>query len=93
MEHWAGDRDARTARRRSGKSSGAGKPLPLASRLLELRRKAKRSMVEVAEAAGISRQHVWRIENGSVPNPSPEILTRLASVYGLSLAESGMTFG
>ena len=59
----------------------------LAERLSELRRKARRSCSAVADAAGISRQHLWRIEQGIVPNPGPELLARLARVYGLTLGE------
>lgn len=62
-------------------------PPTLAERLIELRRRTRRSISAVAAAAGISRQHLWRIEKGLVPNPSPEILRRLASVYGVTLAQ------
>lgn len=60
---------------------------PLGERLGELRRKARRTCSEVSEAAGISRQHLWRIEQGIVLNPSPELLARLARSYGLTLGE------
>ena len=59
----------------------------LAARLCDLRQKSRRSAAAVARAAGISRQHLWRIETGVVVNPSPEILERLASVYGTSLSQ------
>lgn len=59
----------------------------LASRLAELRRKARKSCSAVAEAAGISRQHLWRIEQGIVVSPGPELLARLAGAYGLTLGE------
>ena len=59
----------------------------LAARLSELRRKARRSCSAVADAAGISRQHLWRIEQGIVLNPGPELLARLARAYGLTLGE------
>ena len=59
----------------------------LAARLGELRRKGRRSCSAVADAAGISRQHLWRIEQGIVRNPAPELLVRLARAYGLMLGE------
>lgn len=61
--------------------------MSLAERLSELRRKARKSCSAAAEAAGISRQHLWRIEQGIVLSPGPELLARLAHVYGLTLAE------
>jgi transcriptional regulator with XRE-family HTH domain len=44
-------------------------------------------MNDVAQEAGISRQHLWRLETGLVTAPGPEVLERLASAYGLSLAQ------
>lgn len=41
----------------------------------------------MAQAAGISRQHLWKLETGLVTAPSPEMLERLAGAYGLSLAQ------
>ena len=69
------------------KAQGPARPLALAARLAELRRKSKRSAAYVARAAGISRQHLWRIETGLVPNPSPDILARIAKAYGVDLAQ------
>jgi len=63
------------------------RPPTLGERLSELRRKSRRDLQEVARAAGTSRQHLWRIEKGMVLNPSPAILTRIASAYGLTLAD------
>ena len=69
------------------KAQGPARPPALAARLTELRRKSKRSAACVARAAGISRQHLWRIETGLVPNPSPDILARIAKAYGVDLAQ------
>jgi transcriptional regulator with XRE-family HTH domain len=69
------------------KAPSPARPAALAARLTELRRKSKRSAACVARAAGISRQHLWRIETGMVPNPSPDVLARVAKAYGIGLAQ------
>ncbi|HEX8534424.1 MAG TPA: helix-turn-helix domain-containing protein [Allosphingosinicella sp.] len=78
----------------SGARADADRGLPtstgrrsLAEKLAELRSIARKPCSAVAEAAGISRQHLWRIEQGIVLSPGPELLARLADVYGLTLAE------
>ena len=62
-------------------------PPSLAMRLRDLRLHSRRSAADVARTAGISRQQLWRSEQGLVPNPSPDILVRLASAYGLGLPQ------
>src|SRR3712207_6629050 len=62
-------------------------PLPgsIADRLRQLRRNSKRSIADIAGASGVSRQHLWRIEQGLVRNPSPDILEKIGAAYGLGL--------
>lgn len=65
----------------------ASKRSSLASILVGLRRGTRRTINDVAQAAGISRQHLWRIETGLVQAPGAEVLEGLAGAYGLSLAQ------
>lgn len=46
--------------------------------------RGKRRAVEVADAIGISRQHLWLIENGRA-KPSADTLVKLCALYGLPI--------
>lgn len=48
--------------------------------------RGSRAALAVAEAVGISRQHLWQIETGK-RKPGSEILTRLCWLYDLKLAD------
>lgn len=51
-----------------------------------LRRRRRLSASALAELAGISRQHLWRIEKGIVANPGKGVIQRIA--HGLSTSIS-----
>ena len=58
----------------------------LAELLLELRQEKGLTQAEVAEQAGITRQHFQRLEAG-ITNPSVGTLIGVAGVFGLGLDE------
>ncbi len=71
----------------SAEAPNARKRPSLAAILAELRRSTGRTINDVAQAAGISRQHLWRIERALVQAPGAEVLESIARAYGLSLAQ------
>jgi transcriptional regulator with XRE-family HTH domain len=62
-------------------------PTSLATRLRVLRKAHGLTQAELAEAAGISRNHLHRIEAGTRRNISPTILRSLAQVLHVSVDE------
>ncbi|MCB9555215.1 MAG: helix-turn-helix transcriptional regulator [Deltaproteobacteria bacterium] len=58
----------------------------LGAKLAELRGGAGLTQQEAAEAAGITRQHLQRVEYG-LANPKAETLYELARIYKLTIAE------
>lgn len=58
----------------------------LGQRLLRLRDNADLSRADVADKAGITRQHLHRLESGTT-NPKLETLFALGKVYRKTIAE------
>lgn len=58
----------------------------LGLKLKKLRRDMRLSIVAAARATGVSKTHLWNLENRDV-NPSRELLLKLSSVYGVSVAD------
>lgn len=58
----------------------------IAQRLLRLRSEADLTRTDVAARAGITRQHLHRLESGTT-NPKLETLFSLSEVYGTTVAE------
>ena len=55
---------------------------------LAIQRRSRRlSIIDLAARAGISRQHIWRIEKGIVDNPTRDMLTRLAAALSVGREE------
>lgn len=48
--------------------------------------RGERSQQAVAEAVGISRQHLWRIEEGR-QKPGSEVLAKLCWLYDLKISD------
>ncbi len=63
-----------------------GKLEDLARELKAARHSMKLSLSAVAKPAKISAAYVQKLEAGTVKNPSPRVLHRLAGVLGLSYA-------
>ena len=58
----------------------------LGRRIARLRMKKKESLQDVADAAGVSRAHIWELEKGRSDNPSMKLVTRLADHFGVSVS-------
>lgn len=71
----------------------------LGANLNELRRRRGLSLQQVADAAKISKPHLWQLERGDSKNPTVDVLQRLAKFFdtdvGTLLGEkdSNMVFG
>ncbi|WP_374650112.1 helix-turn-helix domain-containing protein [Dongia sp.] len=52
--------------------------MSLAERLRTFRLKKGLSLQELADAAGVSKAHIWDLEQNRSKNPSLELLTKLA---------------
>jgi len=73
-------------RRSRRKSSGfVGRPLELGTLLADLRTAKGMSLRDVEEATGdaVSNAYLSQLENGKIRKPSPNVLHRLAEVYGV----------
>lgn len=61
--------------------------MTFATRLHDLRQVRDLSLQEVATAIGASKAHIWNLEKGHVGNPSIEIVTRLAELFRIRIAD------
>ena len=57
----------------------------MAKRCAELRNERDLGLQEVADRAGISKSHVWCLEQGRSRNPTVDTAVRLARAFGVSL--------
>lgn len=53
--------------------------MALADRIRAFRMKKKLSLQELADAAGVSKAHIWDLETGRSKNPSIDLLIKLAN--------------
>jgi transcriptional regulator with XRE-family HTH domain len=56
------------------------------ARLTELRLAKGVSLQVVADAAGVSKAHIWWLEKGRAENPTMTLLKALADFYGVSVS-------
>lgn len=61
--------------------------MALAEKVRELRRKERMSLDELARKAGISKSYLWQLEKGRSKRPSADILYKLASSLGTTIAD------
>ena len=59
--------------------------MQIGERLCELRQKSGESLQQVADAAGVSKAHVWELEKGRSRNPSFDLVRALARHFGVSI--------
>ena len=57
----------------------------IAIRMAETRALRKLSLREVADRAGISKSHIWELEQGRSPNPTIATAVALCRALGVSL--------
>jgi len=61
--------------------------MTLAEKLKSLRESKKWSVAALAEQSGVSKPYIWQIEDGRRKNPSGDMLRKLASALGATVAE------
>jgi transcriptional regulator with XRE-family HTH domain len=60
--------------------------MAIGDRLKELRLRSGKSLQQVADAIGASKAHIWELEANRSKNPSLDLLQKLASYYGVTVA-------
>ena len=58
----------------------------IAERIKDLRQFRQMSLQDVADAAGLSKPHVWNLEKGISDNPGVQTVAAIADALGTSLA-------
>ncbi len=61
-------------------------PLPFSNMVRDCRAKQALSLQQVADAAGLTKAHVWELERGKRVNPTVQTLAGLADVFQISPA-------
>ncbi|MEI6486987.1 MAG: helix-turn-helix transcriptional regulator [Sphingomonadales bacterium] len=61
--------------------------MSLGAKLKALRLKKGLSLQDLADAVGASKAHIWDLETGRAKNPTVELLTKLSTVLGTSIAD------
>ena len=56
------------------------------ARIAELRRSGRSRLQKVADAAGVTKTHIWELERGRTANPSFSVIEKLANHFGVSIA-------
>ncbi len=59
--------------------------MSLGARLKELRLNKGVSLQAVADAVDASKPHIWELERGTTKNPSLELISKLASYFGVTV--------
>jgi len=55
-------------------------------RIAKLRRERGESLQKVADAAGVTKTHIWQIEKEMTANPSLQLVQKLADHFGVSIS-------
>jgi len=61
--------------------------MALADRIKLFRMKKKMSLQDLADAAGVSKAHIWDLETARSKNPSIELLTTLANKLDVAVSD------
>jgi len=61
--------------------------MALADRIKAFRTKKKMSLQDLADAAGVSKAHIWDLETARSKNPSIELLTTLANKLDVAVID------
>lgn len=61
------------------------KTAPLKTRLLDLRYRHGGSLSQAAREIGISKGHLWELEDGRQDNPTLKLLLQVCKVYDISI--------
>ena len=61
--------------------------MSFAQQLHQLRIAKRMSLQQVADAVDLSKAHVWNLEKGLSENPSIDVVTRLADLFRVRIAD------
>ena len=61
--------------------------MALGEKIKVFRTKKNLSLQEVADQVGASKAHIWELETGRARNPSIELVTKLATCFGVGVAD------
>jgi transcriptional regulator with XRE-family HTH domain len=61
--------------------------MSLGAKLKTLRLKKGFSLQDLADAVGASKAHIWDLETGRAKNPTVELLMKLSTTLGTSIAD------
>jgi transcriptional regulator with XRE-family HTH domain len=59
----------------------------LKDRIVELRKAKGQSQQDVADAVGVSKAHIWQLENGHALNPALSLVEKLALHFEVSVGD------
>jgi transcriptional regulator with XRE-family HTH domain len=60
--------------------------MAIGGRIKEMRVRKGQSLQQVADAIGASKAHIWELESNRSKNPSLDLLQRLATHFGTTVA-------
>lgn len=60
--------------------------MSLGSKIKQLRTKKKESLQKVADGVGVSKPHIWELEQGKSSNPSIGLIQKLSDHFGVDAA-------
>ncbi|MDO8381000.1 helix-turn-helix domain-containing protein [Phenylobacterium sp.] len=60
--------------------------MPIGDKIKEMRVRKGQSLQGVADAIGASKAHIWELESNRSKNPSLDLLQKLASHFGTTVA-------
>lgn len=61
--------------------------MALANKIKELRIRNALSLQDLATKVGASKAHIWDLETGRAKNPTIELLVKLSTILGTSVAD------
>jgi transcriptional regulator with XRE-family HTH domain len=61
--------------------------MALGDRIKKYRTSKRLSLQELADMIGASKAHIWELETGRARNPSLDLITKLASCFGVGVAD------
>jgi transcriptional regulator with XRE-family HTH domain len=61
--------------------------MALADRIKTFRMRKRLSLQELADAAGVSKAHIWDLETARSKNPSIDLVTKLADKLGVAVTD------
>ena len=61
--------------------------MALGEKIKDFRTRKNLSLQELADRVGASKAHIWELETGRARNPTLDLVTKLASCFGVGVAD------